>query len=202
MVQQREPHWAKVSEEDAGTATATRHRESLHCDANATRTLQSSLRAPAEARTFVAERICPRHDPVAIAAAALVASEVVTHAVLSSGGLIIIALQCHVTTLTLSVTCSQDGLPETPELRLADPVASMIVDRICRSSGTLSTEHGLTMWCTIPTGYLPVRTTQAWMTPHSNPPVSSRPQTIRPPEQRRSTESDPQDASQATPTRP
>jgi hypothetical protein len=179
MVQQREPHWAEVSDEDAGTATATLHSVSLHCDVSATRTLQSSSRAPAEARTFVAERICPRHDPVAIAAAALVASEVVTHAALSSEGPITIALQCHVTTLTLSVTCSLDGASETPELQLADPIASMIVDRICRSSGALSTEHGLTIWCTIPTGYLPMQTSRAWMTSHSSPPVSSRPQTIR-----------------------
>ncbi len=178
MVQQRERHSAEVFDEDVRASRATLDSE-LHCEVSATRTLQSSLLAPAEARTFVAERTCPRHDPLAIAAAALVASEVVTHAALSGDGPITIALQCHVTTLTLSVTCSLDGPSETPELRLADPIASMIVDRICRSSGTLSTDHGLTMWCTIPTGYLPVRTSQAWMTSHSNPPVSSRPQTIR-----------------------
>jgi hypothetical protein len=178
MVQQREPQLAEASDEDAGAATPTLHRESLHCDVNATRTLQSSSRAPAEARTFVAERTCPQHDLLAMVAAALVASEVVTHAVLSGDGPITIALQCHVTTLTLSVTCSLDGPPETPELRLADPIAGRIVDRICRSSGALCTDHGLTMWFTIPTGYLPVRTPRARKTPHSNPPVSSRPQTI------------------------
>jgi len=176
MVQQRER--AEVSD-NAGTLIATLHRETLHCNVSATRTLQSSLLAPAEARTFVAERICQRHDPLAIAAAALVASEVVTHAVLSSEGPITIALQCDVTTLTLSVTCSMDGPSETPALRLADPVAGMIVDRICRSSGTLTTENGLTMWCTIPTGYLSVRASRAWITSLSNPPVGARPQTIR-----------------------
>jgi hypothetical protein len=179
MVQQRESHWPEVSDEYAGTATATLHREKPHCNVSATRTLQSSLLAPAEARTFVAERICPRHDPLAIAAAARVASEVVTHVAGSGEGPITIAVRCDVTTLTLSVTCSMDGLSETPEMRIADPIAGMIVDGICRSSGTLPTEQGLTMWCTIPTGYLPVRASPAWTRPVGNPPVSSRPQTIR-----------------------
>ncbi len=170
MVQQREPHWAQVYD-DAGAARATLHRETLHCNASATRTLQNSLLAPAEARTFVAERICSRHDALAIAAAALVANEVVTHAALIGDGPITIALQCDVTNLTLSVTCSTDEPSVTPELRLADPIADMIVNRICRSSGTLPTAHGLTMWCTIPTGYLPVRTPRAWTTSHSNSPV-------------------------------
>jgi len=172
MVQQREPLWAEAPDEDAGTALGTRQRETLQCDVSATRTLQGSLLAPAEARAFVAERICPRHDRVAFAAAALVASELVTHAVLSGEGPIAVALQCHVTTLTLSVTCSMDGLSETSELRLADPVAGMIVTKICRSSGTVPAPHGLTMWCTIPTGYLPFLTRE-----RGSPSVSSRPHT-------------------------
>jgi hypothetical protein len=179
MVQQRDPQLIAVSDEDAEATTVTLHRETLHCSVTATRTLRSTLRAPAEARTFVAEGTCPRHDLLASAAAALVASEVVTHAALSGDGSITIALECHVTTLALSVTCALDGPPATPEMRLADPVAGMIVDRICRSSGTLRTAHGLTMWYTIPTGYLPVPTPQAWMTSQGNPPVSSRPHTIR-----------------------
>jgi hypothetical protein len=177
MVQQHEPHWAEASDEDAGAARATPHNEALPCDVSATHTLQSSLLAPVEARTFVAEQICLRHDPLAIGAAALVASEVVTQAVLSGEGPITIALQCHVTTLTLSVTCSVDAPSETPELRLADPIAGMIVDKICRSSGALTTEDGLTMWCTIPTAY--IRASRGWATSLSNPPVSSRPRTIR-----------------------
>jgi hypothetical protein len=179
MVQQRESDRAEVYDEDARAAGATLHGDTWHCDVSATRTLQRSLLAPAEARTFVAERICPRHDPLAIAAAALVASEVVTHAVLSGEGPITIALDCHVTSLTVWVTCSMDGPSETPELRLTDSMADMIVDKVCRSSGTLPTEDGLTMWCTIPTGYIPVRTPRAWTTSLGDPPVSSRPQTIR-----------------------
>jgi hypothetical protein len=57
MVQQREPHGGEVSDADAGTATATLHHETGHCDVNATRTLQNSSLAPAEARTFVASDV-------------------------------------------------------------------------------------------------------------------------------------------------
>jgi hypothetical protein len=196
MVQQREPHGAEVSDEEAGAATATLHRDTVRCAVSATRTLQSSLLAPAEARFFVAERVCSRHDPLAIAAAALVAGEIVTHAVLNGEGPITIALHCHITSLTLSVTCTMDVPPGTPELRLADPIAGMIVDKVCRSSGTLPTEHGLTMWCTIPTGYIPVRTPRAWMPPLSDPPVSSRTQTSRTPNAQPRYGIDHQDASQ------
>ncbi len=164
MVQQREPLWADVSDQAAGTTTATLNGDTLHCDVSATRTLQSSSLAPAQARTFVAEMICLRHDPQATAASALVASELVTQAALNGEGPITIALRCHVRTLSLSVTCSMDRQPETSELRLADPIAGMIVDKICRSSGTLPSAHGLTMWCTIPTGYFPVPTPRAWTT--------------------------------------
>ena len=177
MVQQHEPHWADVFDEDVRTLRATLDSE-LHCTVSATRTLQSSLRAPAEARTFVAEEVCLRHDPLATAAAALVASELVTYAALSGEGPITIALECGVTTLTLSVTCSMRGQPETTELRLADPVASMIVDSVCRSSGTLPTEDGLTMWGTIPTGYIPVVAPRAWTSSLSDSKVSARPRTI------------------------
>ncbi len=179
MGQQFEPRRPEGYGDDPGTASASLQQETLRCGARATRTLQSSLLAPSEARTYVAERICPLHDALAVAAAALVASEVVTHAVLRGKGPIAIALQCEVTTLTIWVTCSMDGLSETPELRLSDPIAGMIVDKICRSSGTLPAEHGVTMWCTIPTGYVPVQTWPAWTTSLSDPPVSGRPKTMR-----------------------
>jgi hypothetical protein len=177
MAEQREPQWAEHSDEDTRAAKATLDSEVLHCRVSRTRTLQRSLRAPAEARTFVAERICPKHGTLAIAATALVASEVVTHAALCGEGPITIALECAVTSLTVSVTCSMDGSFETSELRLGDPVAGMIVDRVCRASGSLTTEQGLTMWGTIPTGYIPVRHARAEGTLLRSPPVRSRPQT-------------------------
>ena len=177
MVQQQETHWADVFNEDVRTLRATLDSE-LRCTVSATHTLQSSLLAAAEARAFVAEEVCLRHDPLAVAAAALVASELVTYAVLSGEGPICVALQCGVTTLTLSVTCSMPGQPETTELRLADPVASMIVASVCRSSGTLPTEHGLTMWGTIPTGYVPVVAPREWTASSSDSKVRAGSRTI------------------------
>lgn len=180
MAEQCEPQWAKPSDEAAPAAEESLGSETLHCGVSRTRALQGSLRAPAEVRTFVAEWICARHGTLAIAAAALVASEVVTHAALCGEGPITITVACDVASLTVSVTCSMDGPLETSGLRLGDPIAGMIVDRICRASGSLSTEHGLTMWGTIPTGYIPARTSRdsrAGRTSSSSRPVRSRPQT-------------------------
>lgn len=55
----------------------------------------------------------------------------------------------------------------------------MIVDKICRSSGTVPAKHGLTMWCMVPTGYIPVHAWPAWTTSLGDPPVSGRPTTMR-----------------------
>jgi hypothetical protein len=177
MAEQREPQWARPSDEDTRAAIATLDSEVLHCGVSRTRTLQRSLRAPAAARTFVAERICPQHGTLATAATALVASEIVTHAALCGEGPITIAVECAVTSLTVSVTCSMDGPSETSQLRLGDPIAGMIVDRVCRASGCLPTEHGVTMWGTIPTGHIPLRNSRAERRAINSPPVSSRPQT-------------------------
>jgi hypothetical protein len=146
MIQQHEPQ-----RDDAGP----------DCQVEASRSLHGSLRAPAQARAFIAERLCRRHDLVASSAAALVASELVTYAVSRGDGPIAVAIECHVTTVSLSVTCSTDGPSGASELRLADPIADMIVAGICRASGTVVADRRLTMWCTIPTGYLPVHRT-AW----------------------------------------
>jgi len=126
------------------------------CDSSAAGTLQRSLRAPGEARALVAEHLCPEHGAHASAAVQLVASEVVLHAVRSCVGPIIIALQCELTSVTLSVRCSMDAPRSAPRLQLGDLITNMIVDSICRASGTIPTEHGLTMWCSLPTGHVPL----------------------------------------------
>jgi len=143
-----------------------------------TYTVQRTLRAPAEARRFVEGHVCPEHDTLATAAIALVASEVVTHAALRGEGPITLALECDVTSLTLLVSCSMDLPEEASELRLGDPVSTMIVGSICRASGTEHTENGSTMWCTIPTGCMPEPVSRGRGTWVGNQPVS-RPLTIR-----------------------
>ena len=160
-------------------------RRSL-CDSSVAGMLQRSLRAPGEARAFVAEHLCSKHGAHASAAVQLVASEVVLHAVRSCVGPIIIALRCELTSVTLWVRCSMDapqsaaeivtlreGLP--PRLQLGDLISSMIVDSICRASGTIPTEHGLTMWCSLPTGHVPLVAPPAGRAVGAVGAISSRP---------------------------
>jgi len=178
MAETRESHRAQPSEE-ARARTVTVDRRAAQCGASVTYTVQRSLRAPAEARRFVEEHVCPQHDTLATAAIALVASEVVTHAALRGEGPITIVLDCGVTSLTLRVSCSSVLPEEAGELRLGDPISSMIVDSICRASGTWRTENGSTMWCTIPTGYMPEPVSREVGTSVGTQPVSRRPPTIR-----------------------
>jgi hypothetical protein len=145
------------------------------CDSSAAGTLQRSLRAPGEARAFVAEHSCSEHGPSASAAVQLVASEVVLHAVRSCVGPIIIALRCELTSVTLSVRCSMDAPQSAPRLQLGDLISSMIVDSICRASGTIPTEHGLTMWCSLPTGHVPLVAPPAGRAVGAVGAISSRP---------------------------
>jgi len=145
------------------------------CDSSAAGTLQRSLRAPGEARAFVAEHLCSEHGPSASAAVQLVASEVVLHAVRSCVGPIIIALRCELTSVTLSVRCSMDAPQSAPRLQLGDLISSMIVDSICRASGTIPTEHGLTMWCSLPTGHVPLVAPPAGRAVGAVGAISSRP---------------------------
>ena len=155
MLQQREPQRDDRGRQVTEVAVTAPHHEALPCDAQASCTLERSLQAPAQARTFVAQRLCERHGLLADAAAGLVTSELVTDAVLGGGGPVAVAIECHVTFLRLSVTRSTDRPAGSSELRLADPVADMIVAGICRASGTLVADGALTMWCTFPTGFLP-----------------------------------------------
>ena len=103
------------------------------------------------------------------------ASEVVLHAVRSCVGPIIIALRCELTSVTLSVRCSMDAPQSAPRLQLGDLISSMIVDSICRASGTIPTEHGLTMWCSLPTGHVPLVAPTAGRAVGAVGTISSRP---------------------------
>lgn len=156
MTRQRDPINAR-REAVVGPPRAARlpGRLSL-CDSSAAGMLQRSLRAPGEARAFVAEHLCSEHGAQASAAVQLVASEVVLHAVRGCAGPIIIALRCELTSVTLSIRCSMDAPQDAPLLQLGDLISNMIVDSICQASGTIPTEHGSTMWCSLPTGHIPL----------------------------------------------
>jgi hypothetical protein len=128
--------------------------EESRCGVGATRTLSRSLHSPAEARAFIAEEICAEHASLATSAVALVTSELVTDAVLrSDGALITITLECDVTTVKLSLTCTLDS--PSSRLELGDSISGRIVESIARATGAEQSEHELTRWCTIPTGHTP-----------------------------------------------
>lgn len=133
------------------------------CGVSATRTLQRSLLAPAEARAFVDEQLCPAHGPNAIAAVRLVASEVVLHAVRCGDGPIVVALECETTSVTLTVTCPMRASAGGTRLQLGDPISGKIVDSICRASGVVQTPDGQTMWCTLPTGHIRTQVQTDWV---------------------------------------
>lgn len=150
--EQRAPQLLAPSDVDTPSAPASLESAASTCGARSTRTLSRSLRAPAQARRFVEEHICARHATPATASVALVASEVVTRAVLLGEGPVSIRLECDVTSLTLSVSCWMRAASATGDLRLGDDVSRLVIHSICHASGTEQTEQGLTMWCTIPAG--------------------------------------------------
>ena len=125
-------------------------------DAGETAVLPRSVLAAGRARVFVDENLCAEHARSALSAATLAASEMVTEAVLTGDGPITLRLTCQETTVTLSVTFPTDGAEHDERLRLVDDVAARIIEGISRASGADVVEGQRRIWCTIPTGYVPM----------------------------------------------
>ena len=126
-----------------------------------TAVLSRSVLAAGQAREFVREHLCAEHARPALSAATLAASEMVTEAVLTGDGPITLSLACQATAVTLSVTYPTDGAEHDERLRLVDDVAARIIEGISRASGADVTDGQRRIWCTIPTGYVPVPTSFA-----------------------------------------
>ena len=116
--------------------------------------LPPTLLSPGDARTFVEAELCPEHGRAAVNAVQLVASEMVTHAVVHGSQEIELALACRVGEIVVTVTDDQvlDSAPvdATDRLRLA------LVAKIARATGVEPSPDGETWWCTVPTGVAPV----------------------------------------------
>jgi hypothetical protein len=116
--------------------------------------LPPTLLSPGAARTFVEAELCPEHGRAAVSAVQLVASEMVTHAVVHGSREIELALVCRVGEVVVTVTDDQvlDAAPvdATDRLRLA------LVAKIGRATGVEPTPDGEIWWCTVPTGVAPV----------------------------------------------
>ena len=126
-----------------------------------TAVLSRSVLAAGQARGFVAENLCAEHARPALSAATLAASEMVTEAVLTGDGPISLSLTCQTTAVTLAVTFPTDGAEHDERLRLVDDVAARIIEGISRASGADLVEGQRRIWCTIPTGHVPVPTPSA-----------------------------------------
>jgi hypothetical protein len=118
--------------------------------------LAGSVLAAGRARQFVGQVLCAHHARATLSAVTLAASEMVTQAVLSGRGPVSVTLTCQVTSVTLSVVDRTDEARYDERLRLADDVSAMIIEGISRASGNDVVEGRQRMWCTIPTGFVPV----------------------------------------------
>jgi hypothetical protein len=125
----------------------------------ATMTLSRSLRAPAHARQFVLRNACSRHAGSAEAVLELLVSELVTNAVLHGEPPIRLEIECSVHEIRVAVHDADVSKP----VRLSDHgLGLLIVDKIAHAWGTDPTPLGKTVWCTLPSGYLPGQRLGSW----------------------------------------
>lgn len=122
--------------------------------APASRPLPCSLEAPGQARMFVQRMLCDVHGADALPAVQLLASELVTHAVLHGCPPISLTLVCQVTEIYVGVRHA--GLPGAGDADPQDKLRLALVEKVARASGTESTPDGDLRWCLVRTGAVPV----------------------------------------------
>ncbi len=118
--------------------------------------LAGSVLAARQARQFAEEVLCPRHAASTLSAVKLAASEMATQAVLGGRGPLTVTLTCQVTAVTFSVTYASEDACYDERLILADEVAALIIQGISRASGNDVVDGRQRVWCTIPTGFVPM----------------------------------------------
>ena len=117
-------------------------------------TFPDSFESPGRARQFVVESMCREHGPLALAAVQLVASELVTRAVLQGGAPVRLTVTCRLDEIRLEVAEHQVAPPEAVDAY--EVLRTALLSKIARRSGTVDTGAGRVHWCEVPTGYLPV----------------------------------------------
>ncbi len=124
----------------------------------ARRDLPQSTGAPGAAREFVRTHLCREHASRALGTVTLAASEFATQAVLGGGGPMLLRLECHQTTVALSVHyLVSEAVAE--QRRGLTGLSSQIIAGISRSSGVDAGKRGeRRLWCTIPTGCISLAT--------------------------------------------
>ncbi|MGN6577150.1 MAG: hypothetical protein ACTHKG_15865 [Nocardioides sp.] len=118
------------------------------------RTFPDSVESPARARQFVMESMCPEHGALALAAAQLVASEMVTRAVLQGGAPVSLTVTCRLDEIRLEV--AEHGQATRTAGDAFEALRSELLHKVANRNGTVEVGTGRVHWCEVPTGYLPV----------------------------------------------
>lgn len=121
--------------------------------------LQKSLESPALVRDFVEDNTCPVHGTLGVAALQLLASELVTNAVLYGAAPIWAEISCEGHTMRAEV---HDEDREGQVLSAADGLGLLLVNKVAHEWGTELTETGKTVWCTVRTGFVPAQRPRSW----------------------------------------
>ncbi len=117
-------------------------------------TLPDSFTSPGRARQFVLAAMCREHGPLALAAAQLVASELVTRAVLQGGAPVALTVICRLDEIRLEV--AEHRVTEPDAMDAYEVLRTELLSKVARRAGTIDTGSGRMHWCEVPTGYLPV----------------------------------------------
>ncbi len=117
-------------------------------------TFADSFESPGRARQFVFDALCREHGPLALVAAQLVASELVTRAVLQAGAPVLLTVTCRLDEIRVDVAELQ--VTELGPVHAYEVLRSELLSKISRRNGTIDTGAGRLHWCEVPTGYLPV----------------------------------------------
>lgn len=119
--------------------------------------LPHTIEAPAQARALVQRHICREHGRDARTAAQLAVTELATCAVLYGKPPISLELECGVNELRIAVAHRTEGVPvvDIPIDEEGGLRAAMLA-KLSRSWGIDRTEDGRRLWCSLPTGVMPV----------------------------------------------
>ncbi len=125
--------------------------------------LTPSVDAPGRARSFADRSLCLDHAAEADAAVKLMASELVTDAVLYGAAPIEVSLECRVSDYVVTVTerSTASPGPTGSSRRQSEPttfgppqreLAMLLVDKVASEWGIEPGADGRKLWCTVPTG--------------------------------------------------
>lgn len=125
------------------------------CDVSRQETclLPNTLEAPGHARVFVQDVLCTTHGQEALVAVQLVASEMVTEAVLHGAPPYELAVSCQVTEIRVTVSDRSTADRVSPDA--TDQLREALIGKVTRDRGVDLTGQGRTQWCVVATGHIP-----------------------------------------------